>query len=147
MAHLRTQIRTALAARLAGLTTTGARVYTTQLYPLEASSLPGLLIVTDGEAIEAVSIGAPPVLARALNVRVVALVAATSGHEATLDQIALEVEVALAADRTLGALTKGAQLRGLRPAFDAEGGQPVGRMEMFYTFDYRAVEGAPQTAL
>ena len=147
MAHLRTQIRNALAARLTGLTTTAARVYTTQLYPLASTSLPALLIITDGEDIEAASIGYPPALARQLNVRVVALVVATSGHEATLDQIALEVEVALAADRTLGALTKGAQLRGLRPAFDVDADQPVGRMEMFYTMDYRAMEGAPQTAL
>lgn len=147
MAHLRTQIRTALAARLTGLATTGARVYTTQLYPLAQSSLPGLLIVTDAEDVEAMSIGAPPLLARQLNVRVVALVAAVSGHEATLDQIAAEVEIALAADRTLGALTKGAQLTGLRPSFDIEADLPVGRMELYYRFDYRAFEGAPQTPL
>jgi hypothetical protein len=147
VAHLRTQIRTALAARLTGLTTTAARVYTTQLYPLAQSALPGLLIVADGEEVEAMSIGAPPLLARQLNVRVVALVAAVSGHEATLDQIASEVEVALAADRTLGGLTKGAQLRGLRPSFDIEADLPVGRMEMYYLFDYRAFEGAPATPL
>lgn len=147
MAHLRTQIRNALAAQLTGLTTTGARVYTTQLHPLPASSLPALLIVTDGEDVEAMSIGAPPLLARQLNARVVALVAATSGHEATLDQIASEVEVALAADRTLGGLTKSAQLRGLRPSFDAESDQPIGRMELYYLLDYRAFEGSPQTPL
>lgn len=147
MAHLRTQIRNALAARLTGLATTGSRVSTTQFYPVAPSSLPCLLIVTEDETVEAASIGWPPVLARELRARVVALVSGTSGHEDALDQIAAEIEVAVAADRTLGGLVKSAQLVGLRPSFDAESDRPVGRMELLYVFVYRAVEGSPQTAL
>lgn len=147
MAHLRTQIRNALAAQLTGLASTASRVSTTQFYPVAPSSLPCLLIVTEDENIEAASIGWPPVLARELRARVVALASGTSGHEDALDQIAAEVEVALAADRTLGGLVKSAQLVGLRPSFDAESERPVGRMEMLYLFTYWAIEGSPQTAL
>jgi hypothetical protein len=49
VAHVRQQVREALAIQLTGLTTTGAKVFQSRVYPLESSDLPCLLIATEEE--------------------------------------------------------------------------------------------------
>ena len=148
MSHLRTQIRNAVAAKLLGLATTGANAFTMRLYPLPASALPALVIRSGSESIEETSIGTPPVLARGYSFFVECIVRGESGHEEALDQMALEVEQALAADRTLGGLVKNFYPLSIpAPEFDAEGDLPVARLALPYLAEYRALEGAPQTAI
>ena len=51
MAHVRTSIRTAIASRLTGLTTTGSRVYPSRIQPLADANLPCLRVYLDEEEI------------------------------------------------------------------------------------------------
>lgn len=145
-AHVRTQIRERLATQL-GATVTSASIRSGQIFPLAPEMLPALLVLTGAERVAAASIGSPPMLTRDLEVNLVALVAAEDGHEDALDQIAAEVEQAIATDRTLGGLVREFQLSSLRPAFDTDASLPVGRLEIVYSTNYRAIEGAPQTPL
>ena len=57
MAHKRKQIRDRLKVILTGLPSTGANVFVSHKYPLNAAKLPGLLIYTDEEASEPGAMG------------------------------------------------------------------------------------------
>ena len=109
MPHLRTQLRTAAAALLTGLPTTGSRVHVNRMRPIAAADCPALVVYLGGEEdITARDYGRTLELARpfALHVRGKA---AGDDAEATLDQMAAEVEAALMATPaayTLGGLVK-----------------------------------------
>ena len=89
MAHVRKQIRDALAALLTGLATTGGNVFTHALYPLEAAGLPGLNIATPSETIEDAS---RTTQGRELTATVEGYASAVGQMADTLDTIAAEVE-------------------------------------------------------
>ena len=59
MAHVRKSIRDNIVTAVTSLSTTGARVYRSRIYPLEtANDLPGLCVYTLREASEADTMGA-----------------------------------------------------------------------------------------
>lgn len=145
MAHVRRQIREAVATALTGLATTGARVSQSRMAPRRAGDLPCLLVETAEERIEQ---GAQTRLTRELTVLVRAFAKANTALDDTLDQIAAEVETALAAAGTLGGLVPG----GVTPAgvtldFDETLEQPAGVAVMEYRAVYFGVIGSPEVAL
>ena len=100
MSHVRQQIRDRLVTVLTGLTTTGANVFRSRIFPLEATKLPALCIFTKSEEVEFDVMGLPRSVGRVLDVGVEAYVSGVSDYDNTLDTIAVEVEEAIAADVT-----------------------------------------------
>lgn len=147
MAHVRRQIREALAALVTGLATTGSRVYQSRVYPLGDSNLPCLLVNTDDESIETLTTGATPMQERRLTVQVRAVAKESSSLDDTLDQIMAEVEAALGAAGVLSTLAKSITLSGLRVEMDDALEKPVGVASMEYQISYYTASNAPQTAL
>ena len=145
MAHLRKQIRDNITSTLTGLSTTGARVYQTRVYPVAANKLPGLAIYTENEEIETVTISPPRTQMRALTVTVEAYVKATTGYDNTIDQIALEVEEALTADITRGGLAKDTMILSFEADYSGEGDQPVGTGRISVRVDYSTLENDVET--
>ena len=98
MAHVRTQIRAQVIAALAGLPTTGNRVYPGRSLPLDPERIggPGLLVYCGNEEVEAVTLHAPAVEEHALLIHLRGVAKASSNLEDVLDQIALEVQRAMA---------------------------------------------------
>ena len=146
MAHVRKQIRDAIVTALTGLTTTGSNVFRSRIYPLESSKLPGLCIFTRSEAVEFDTLTISRSINRVLDVSVEAYVSATANYDNTLDTIAVEVEEALAADVTLGGLSKDMQTTAFEVDFAGDGEQPVAVGRFTVTVQYRTAESDVETA-
>lgn len=144
--HLRKQIRVAAATALANLTTTGARVYASRVHPLQDANLPGLRISNPDETIEQTTVDTNPLQERVLELPVEACVKAVSGYEDTVDQIVKEVEVALAANQTLGGLCKSVLLRSISTELSGEGEKPVAIATMTFEVPYYTRRSSPDTA-
>lgn len=149
MAHLRTQIRGALVAALTGLSTTGARVYKSRLYPLEADKLPAVLIYSNSESVEVKGRCTPRVMDKSYLVDVVAVARATADLDDVLDGVCAEIEVALAMPcaELDAVLTHVITLLRTTAELDGAAEQPVGRARMTYRIDYMAPENDPTRTL
>lgn len=140
MAHLRKQLRDRVVTDLTGLTTTGARVYASRVYPMAAANLPGLCVYTKAEEVETLTLAPPRTQGRVLTLVVEGYAAATSGLDNTLDQMSLEVEEALAADRTLNSLARDVRVVSVEADYTDEGEQPVGMIRLELAVDYVVAE-------
>lgn len=142
--HLRQQIREAAASIVGNLSTTSTRVFQSRVYNVQESELPCLLIMTNDEAVDIENslLEAP---ARLLQLTVEGKAQATSDLDDTLDDVAEEVEVAMAADITMGGLTENVYLDGTSIQLTGEGDQPIGSVILNYIVSYRTPFGDPST--
>lgn len=154
-AHLRTQIRDAVAERLTGLPTTADRVHVGRTRTLAAGLDPAILIYTRRETSDTDSqgsMGSAPRLARSL-VLIVEGRANAGGADAAqeledlLDQIAAEIEPAMVADFSLGGLTQEVTLTATETEIIAPGETHEGRIALTYRIGYRAAENDPTAAV
>ena len=147
MAHVRQQIRSQIVTTLTGLTTTGTNVFASRIFPLEQTKLPALCIFTKSEATEFDTITLARSVNRVLDVAVEAYVIGTANYDNTLDNIAVEVEEAIAADVTLGGLAKDAQVIGFEADYSGDGEQPVAVGRFTLSVQYRTKETDVETAV
>jgi len=147
MAHVRKQIRDAIVTATTGLSITGSNVFRSRIYPIEQTKLPGLCIFTKSEAVEFDTLTMSRSVNRVLDVTIEAYVSATTNYDNTLDQIAVEVEEALAADPTLGSLAKDTQVTAFEADFSGDGEQPVAIGRFTVTVQYRTSETDVETAV
>lgn len=146
MAHVRKQIRDAVKTALTGLTTTGSNVFQSRVFPFESGKLPALLIYTKSETTEFDTITLPRGTMRILEINVEAYCQGTANYDNTLDTIAVEVEEAIAADVTLGGLTKDLQTVGFEADFSGDGEQTVAIGRFTISATYRTLENDVETA-
>ena len=144
--HLRRQIREAVATAVTGLATTSTRVFQSRVYPLEANDLPCLMIRTISESSEPATIHGPRELYRVLSVEIDAIAKAVADLDDTLDQICKEVEIAMAADLTLGGKCKSVTLTNTTIELSGSSEVPTGRAAMTFDVDYYVLENAPDVA-
>lgn len=148
--HVRQQIRDAAVNALDSLTTTSTRCYggRPRSRPLQEADLPALLVYTNEEESEPVSgtLGQRRI-ARAVQLVVHGYARGTGDIDGTLDTIAKEVEVALAADPTLGGLCKDLYLTSTAKESDPEAAQPTFEVVLTFTAEYQTREDAPDAAL
>ena len=140
--HLHKQIRDALKTALTGLATTGSRVYANRLQPMADANLPGLRIFTDAEEVEALTLHAPAMQSRRLELVVECCAKAASGLDDTLDQISKEVEVAMASGITISGISLEVMYLGMQ--FDDDlADKPVGVKRLRFSIGYTATSNAP----
>ena len=150
MSHHRQAVRDAVATALTGLATTGANVAVGRVYPVALEEMPYLLIYTPREEMrEEIDIMVHPTAGafaseRSLELLVVAY-AAGDGYLAVLDQIAREVEQALAADLSLGGVCDAIWPAEATYEQTPEVEVPAGVLSMTYRADYR-VDGRDPAA-
>ncbi len=143
--HVRKQIRKAAVAALAGLATTGSRVYESRVYPLNRAKLPGLLVYTTTE--DSGREDSPTESMRDMVLLVVGVVRISESIEGELDDVAMEVEIAL---DTLGLAGLAKIYHGIQgtvsslEADDAD--KPHGAIAMEFLYTYRTASGAPDVA-
>jgi hypothetical protein len=144
--HLRRQIREAAAAALTGLGTTGANVFESRTHELQDINLPGLRIYTNDETVAIGSKGASRTLARELELVVEGCSKKSSGLDDELDAIVKEVEVAIAANQSIGG-AKYVQLRRIEIDMEGEAEKEVGVARMTFEVLYYAQIGTPDVAM
>lgn len=137
MLHARAMIRAEFVERLTGLETTQDRVYAGRTRPLSAGHAPTLLIYTVEESSAPGTFdGNAGALSRTLQVMVDGRVSAETPPDDLLDQVALEVEDRLRADRTLGGLAFDLVLHGTITDVKAEGVSHLGVIRLEYRVRY-----------
>ena len=136
--HARRQIRESIAAMVTGLASTGARVHQSRMRPQGAAGLPCLLVTTNDEDVSPGTIG--NLYERSLTVVVRGFAVGSTTLDDDMDQIALEVETALAA-YTNAVLDK------LEVDFDDELEKPVGSIAMTYKVSYYTAANSPGTLI
>ncbi len=144
--HVRQQIRKAVIAELQGLATTGSRVYEGRVYPLAKAQLPGLCVYTPQE--DSAREESPNETMRDLAVVVYGLVQISDRIEDELDDIALEVEIAidgLARIENLAKIYHGIQ-RTTTTLAGEDTDTPHGAIEMEFLYTYRTRAGTPDIA-
>jgi hypothetical protein len=128
-----------MVTQLTGLTTTGANVFDTQIYPLDFTKLPALTVLGQSESIEPDNLHAPRDMERTTEFIITAYVRADTAYQDIIDTICTEVEAALSTDLTVNGLAKDVLLTDLLFDFEA-GDQPIAKMDMTYNVIYRTKE-------
>ncbi len=137
MDHMRQQIRAAVVLALAGLKTTRRNVFATRTVPLNADTLPGLCVYTLSEQSGIDTMGRSRSLKRILDLVVEGVTKSRSTIDDDLDQIAAEVEAALAIDPSLGGLAYDCVLQSTKVAVRGQAETDTGSVQMNYTITYR----------
>jgi len=150
--HVRTQIRSAAAALLTGLPTTGANVFIGRTRPLPVDHDPTLLLFTarvgnqGAETARAFNLDRPRTLIRKLSLFVEGRVVTNDPPDDLLDQVAAEVEAKVATLPTLGGLVKNVELTTTVAEIVANGSRHEGAIRLEYTVTYANREDDPTTA-
>ena len=147
MSHVRQQIREYFETQLAGLTTTGANVYASRVYPLGGAKLPALLIYTQSESLEETAFSSKRVQTRELQVIVEGYIKAVANFDDSLDTICKEVEIAILDAPKLGGLAVNTELTNVEASYSGEAEQPVGTIRLTFAVQYRTETGQPETAI
>lgn len=147
--HIRRQIREAIETLVAGLATTGSRVYPSRVYALSPTAeLPCLLIYSLSETVARTTMCAPGEVERTIQVAIEAVATATANLDDTLDLIGKEVEIAMAGNVTLSGLAKDCQLTSVDIQLQgADSPKPVGAARMVWTVKTNTREGAPDVVV
>lgn len=151
MSHVREQIRDAVVSAVTYLDLTARRVFRTRVYPMDRESLPGICVYTKSETSEPNTIGGLKSVSaylRVMSVSIEVYAKALADLDNTLDDIAVEIEAAMANSSTLNNLAKDVVLSATE--IDIMGGdsdQPVGVMRLTYDVTYRTTLADPSAAL
>lgn len=145
--HIRKQIRDAVVTLLTGLPTTGSKVYANRVWPLNDAELPGILVMSDADTVNSYSEGSvvantPRNVNRTAHLTVQVLTRGAAIDD-QLDQVCLEVEKALAADRFLGGLSSNVTLVDTRIQLKGDGEKPTGEASMSYQIEYWVLDTTP----
>ena len=138
MAHVRQSIRDHIVSAVTGLSTTGANVFPSRVYPIAAGKMPGLAVYTLSEAIEAQTLRPPRGLVRVLEISIEAYVEGSTNDD-VLDNICAEVEAAVAADITRGGNAKDTILVSFEADY-ADGERPLVVGRLTYQVTYSTAE-------
>ena len=119
------------------LFTTGSNVFQSYVYPLENADLPAFCIFTQDEEIEVGAMGDPRVCHSTMTLIVDGYVQTCSNLDDQLDQIGIEVQVAMTEDIDTNNLVKDSYLSSLDISHSGDGTSPIGIIRHNYSVLYR----------
>lgn len=140
--HIRQSIRDNIKTTLTGLGITGDRVYVNRLYPFIQQVSNGILIYTESEATEYLTMGRPRSQERTLTLKVEIYAKSTTNLDNLIDDIALEIENALCIDPTRGGVATDTMIMNFDSDFSGDGDSPVGVGMLDVIVKYNCVENA-----
>ncbi|SHE67997.1 hypothetical protein SAMN02745157_0697 [Kaistia soli DSM 19436] len=142
MNHARMLIRDAAAAALTGLDTTGTQVKASWPYATAPEQLPALRIFMPSEDLDDQLSNLNSRTGRVVTMIVIGYAAGALVAD-TLDRIAAETEVALAASGNLGGLVKAIDYRGTTVDIDGDGTKRSGEIRLTFGVRYRTAVADP----
>ena len=140
--HIRQSIRDNVKTTLTGLGITGDRVYVNRIYPFLQQVSNGILIYTESEATEYLTMGRPRSQERTLTLKVEIYAKSTTNLDNLIDDIALEIENALCIDPTRGGVATDTMIMNFDSDFSGDGDSPVGVGMLDVIVKYNCVENA-----
>lgn len=150
MAHVRTQLRDAVIAALQTAGVAGGRVTKPRGYDYNDVGLPAVAVSTSGEEAGRETMGGSMgggVISR--NIELAVLLVASGGIDMVdvLDTLAVQVEVAIASDATVGSIAHERFPTGMEIDFGEAGETRRAMMRLTFSCLVLTEEGAPETAL
>lgn len=140
--HIRQAIRDNIQSTLTGLPITGDRVYVNRIYPFIQQVSNGILIYSESETVEHLTMHRPRRQERIVNFKVEIYVKNTSSNDDAIDNIALEIEHALYADDTRGGHAVDTMVTSFESDFNGDGESPIGVGILDVLVKYHCVENA-----
>lgn len=140
--HIRQSIRDNVKTTLTGLGITGDRVYANRIYPFLQQVSNGILIYTESESTEYLTMGRPRSQERTLTLKVEIYAKSTANLDNLIDDIALEIENALYTDPTRGGVATDTMIMNFDSDFNGDGDSPVGVGMLDVIVKYNCVENA-----
>ncbi len=142
--HVVKQVRDAVIARVTGLPSTGARVHSYRVNPLDViPELPALIVRTKSDTADAISIHSPMQYERGVDVTIFAYASALADLDDVLDAVRLQVEQAIgAAPLVVGG-------KNVLPVYagsdmdEVEGERPAGELQMRFNVTVYHSSDAP----
>lgn len=145
--HVRKQLRDAVVLAVTGLATSGAKVYAESAKIMQDQHLPGLKVYTDGEDGADETISSPSVRLRTVNLVVECVAKTDAGMDDLLDQMAAEVETALAGGVTIGGDVLPLPYDGAEARTSGEQEQFTGSIALRFTVDLRNLSTEPDVLI
>lgn len=143
--HARKQIRDAIVALLQDLASTERRVYSSRLYSLDEKELPSISVfaidATNDEVVTRVTLGG--MFHRECPIVIEGHALVDDDIDDVLDQLSLEIEVAMSAPITIGSRTLPAQLRTTSKDLIGDHERQVGLVRLVYLVPYVTQESTP----
>lgn len=150
MPHARKQIRDAVVVLVTDLDTTGRHVFPSRVYSLDDSDLPSVSVFTgdagNEEVVTKVTLGTTskkPLFHRVSPLIIEGHAKVSDDVDDVLDQISLEIEVAMSAPLTIGSRTLPAQLQSTTKELIGDGEDQIGIVRLLYTVPYVTAENTP----
>ena len=153
MSHINKQIRNVFATLVTGLATTGANVFQDRNHPLAATDMPGLRVyvqdsqLNDSLDTQSTDAAAPFLQRRDINLVCECLAKTSSTMEDTLDEIALEVEKAIAANPLLGLAKLPSRLKNIQTQVGYATDVAAGQATMNWHITVFTMSNAPDVAV
>ena len=135
--HLRREIKERVATILTGLSSTGSNVFQSHVCSLENDDLPSLCIYTQDLEIEVGASGDPRFYHSTMILIADGYAQTSSNLDDQLDQIGIEVQVAIAGDIYIYNLVKDSYLSSVDISYSGEGTSPIGIIRHNYSVLYR----------
>lgn len=146
MSHVRQQIRDAAVAALTGLPITGSRVEAGRVRPLPDNHQPTLFVYTTVEPVETRSVAHPATQLRRVQLAIEGRLWKPTPCQDDLDDVAVHVEKAVAADPTFGRLAQNTVLTETRSDVDASANRHDGAIRLVYVVTYVTKANTPDVA-
>lgn len=134
MAHIRTDIRNALKAKLLFVTNAEDRVYVNRAYDIEKAKLPAIHIYDESETISDRVLNVQRLI-RKVTMKIDLLVTNSSDVDTDLDDLSKQVEDIISADRRISNTCSASFYVGMETSFD-RGEKTVGRATLTYEITY-----------
>jgi len=136
MAHIRKQIRDRFVTVLkSNVGLVKRRVYPSRVYALTSPDLPAVTVYTGSEASDLMTMGARTLM-RELSMEVDLYVRLNDTFDNKVDEIAVQIEEAIAADFTVNGLAKEAVLTSTEIDFSGDAEQPIGVAKLTFRVRY-----------
>lgn len=145
--HVKQSIRDDITTLLTGVTTAGANVFKSHVYPLTAAQLPAICVYTLNETVDYITMSLsnsqPRKQEREITIGIEVFVRMVSGYDAQLDDIQVEVENALFSGNITGVTRL--NLDSTSIGLTNESDQPMARLTLNYEATCMTYEGQPET--
>ena len=136
MAHIRKQIRDRFVTVLkSNVGLVKRRVYPSRVYALTSPDLPAVTVYTGSEASDLMTMGSRTLM-RELSMEVDLYVRLNDTFDNKVDEIAVQIEEAIAADFTVNGLAKEAVLTSTEIDFSGDAEQPIGVAKLTFRVRY-----------
>lgn len=146
--HARERIVQAAALAVAGLPSTGARVFPGRSWPMAASEPHHLLLYAREEASQGMTANGPARrLGRQVELTIESVLNGGADTDAPLNRSALEIETAIAADPTLGGVARDLVLARTTITATSEGERRKAVLQLVFLVTYHTAANAPGVAI